>query len=223
MELKKKGEISEQCYQDNRSCGAQIAKLYGLAKVHKTGIRMRPIVSLPGTCHQHLAKKLSDILSKVPACNIETKPNLVAQQLSQIQLPEGAELVSLDVTSLCAMVPVDEATEFAALKTNELGLLPDCMAVETFLFLLRPCVKDVLFASPGGRLYRKVDGVAMGSALGPYVANLLMAQFDDAIAGLPFDFRYVDDIIPAFPTSNVGLLQKVNTLTPSLQFAREFE
>ena len=62
LELKKKEEISEQQCQDNRSCGAQIAKLYGLAKVHKNGIPMRPIVSLPGTCYQHLAKKLSHIM-----------------------------------------------------------------------------------------------------------------------------------------------------------------
>ena len=154
MELKKKGEIPEQWYQDNRSFGAQIAQLYGLAEVHKNEIPMRPIVSMPGTSHQHLAKKWSDILSKTPACNIETKPNFVAQQLSQIQLPEGAELIYLDVTSLFILVSVDEATEYAALKTNELGLSPDCMTMETFRFLLRLCVKDVLFANSDGRLYR---------------------------------------------------------------------
>ena len=148
---------------------------------------------MPGTCYQHLAKKFFR--------------HLVAQKLIQIRLPEGAELVSLDNTSLFTMVAVEDATEFAALKANELGLLPDCMTVETFRFLLRLCVKEVLFASRDGRLYRQVDGVARGSALVPYSADLFMAHFDDAIAeGLPLYFRYMDDVKTALPTCNVAEL-----------------
>ena len=164
-------------------------------------------------------------MSKVPECNIQTQPHLVAGELSQVNLPPGHELVSLDLTSLFTMVPVDEATSLAAKKVSENGLLPDTMTEETFLLLLRLCVKNVLFVNPDGCLFRQTDGVAMGSALGPYLANIFMSQFDATLAqGKPFYYRYVDDILTAeAPEKIEELLKLANGLHPSLSFTNERE
>ena len=47
----KDGKIDQKFYDRSRSCGAQPAKLYGLAKIHKKGKPLRPVLSLPGSCY----------------------------------------------------------------------------------------------------------------------------------------------------------------------------
>ena len=67
---------------------------------------------------------LSVLMSIILDCNIESKRNLVTQQLSQIELPKSIEMISLDVSSLFTMVGVDETTETSARNASELGFLP---------------------------------------------------------------------------------------------------
>ena len=45
------GKIPVTVYEDLRSTGAQPAKLYGLAKVHKKETSLRPVLSIPGSCY----------------------------------------------------------------------------------------------------------------------------------------------------------------------------
>ena len=42
------------------SSGSQPARLYGLAKVHKDGIPLRPVLSLPGSCYANINQFISD-------------------------------------------------------------------------------------------------------------------------------------------------------------------
>ena len=58
LAMKKKHEVIEALYTRLRSMGAQPAKLYGLAKVHKQGTPLRPVLSLPGSSFNHLNKTL---------------------------------------------------------------------------------------------------------------------------------------------------------------------
>ena len=59
LAMKKKDEISEALYTRLRSTGAQPARLYGLAKVHKQGTPLRPVHSLPGCSYDNLNKTLA--------------------------------------------------------------------------------------------------------------------------------------------------------------------
>ena len=47
-DLKKEGKISETLFNKMKPTGSQPARLYGLAKVHKTDTPMRPVLSMPG-------------------------------------------------------------------------------------------------------------------------------------------------------------------------------
>ena len=47
--LKNDGKISEQMFTELKPVGSQAPRLYGLAKVHKDGTPLRPIVSMPGS------------------------------------------------------------------------------------------------------------------------------------------------------------------------------
>ena len=65
LAMKKKDEISEAMYNRLRSTGAQPARPYGLAKVHKQGTPLRPVLSLPGSSYDNLNKTLAKYFDKI--------------------------------------------------------------------------------------------------------------------------------------------------------------
>ena len=65
LAIKKKDEISEALYTRLRSTGAQPARLYGLAKVHKQGTPLRPVLSSPGSSYDNLKKTLAKYFDEI--------------------------------------------------------------------------------------------------------------------------------------------------------------
>ena len=55
LNLQKSGNISEELYKALKPIGSRPAQLYGLAKVRKTNIPLRPIVSVPGTSYHKIS------------------------------------------------------------------------------------------------------------------------------------------------------------------------
>ena len=65
LAMQKRDEISEAMYNRLRSTGVQPARLYGLAKVHKQGTPLRPVLSLPGSSYDNLKKYWQITLMKL--------------------------------------------------------------------------------------------------------------------------------------------------------------
>ena len=65
LAMKKKVRISEALYTRLRSTGAQPARLYGLAKVHKQGTPLRTVLSLPGSSYDNLNKTLAKYFDEI--------------------------------------------------------------------------------------------------------------------------------------------------------------
>ena len=65
-----KGKKPVKVYEALRSTGAQPARLYGLAKVHKKGTPLRPVLSIPGSRYHKLNKFLTPFFQKIKAANI---------------------------------------------------------------------------------------------------------------------------------------------------------
>ena len=107
--LKDEKRISEELYKKLRPTGSQPARLYGLTKIHKPNIPIRPVVSMPGSAYHKIAKKVSKWLSVVEECKINTSTKSIVEKIADIEQPEGHELVSFDVCSLYTNVPVQEA------------------------------------------------------------------------------------------------------------------
>ena len=63
--MKKNDETSEALYTRLRSTGAQPANLYGLAKVHKQGTPLRPVLSLPDSSYDNLKKHWQNTFMKL--------------------------------------------------------------------------------------------------------------------------------------------------------------
>ena len=60
LKLKKENFVTEEEYYFCRSTGAQPARIYGLPKIHKTDVPLRPIVSASGTFNYKLAKNINN-------------------------------------------------------------------------------------------------------------------------------------------------------------------
>ena len=78
-------------------------------------------------------------------------------------------------------------------------------------------------------MYKKTDGVAMGSPLGPLLANVFMCHIEDQLEqeGMIPSFyrRYVNDTLVTMPNTESGtvFLQVLNNMHPSLSFTMELE
>ena len=151
--------------------GSRLAHLYGLPKTHKPQLSMRPILSATGTYNFLLAKWLDERLKPLSMNKFTIMdPLKFVEEVRGEKVDAEEILVSYDVTSLFTNVPVDETIKILVerafkLKTYKLNLKKSDL--ETLLNL---AVKHQLLQFDGN-LYEQVDGVAMGSPLGPLLAN----------------------------------------------------
>ena len=97
--------------------------------------------------------------------------------------------------------------------------------------LLKLCVCDNTFVF-NGRIYQQTDGVAMGSSLGPLLANIYMAHLEEEfllknnlLFSPTFYRRYVDDTFCLFRTRDhvQKFLAFINFIDPAIQFDSEVE
>ena len=209
--------------------GSRLAHLYGLPKTHKPRLAMRPILSATGTYNFKLAKWLDE---KLKSLSLNKYPLKFAEKLREKQMAEGDILVSYDVASLFTNVPVDETIQILADKAFEKEWFnwKYKLKLEKFelVELLKLAVKHQLFQIDG-KLYEQVDGVAMGSPLGPLMANAFMCSIEEKLEErnlMPsFYHRFVDDSITSQRNiaSAEAFLSTLNSLHPSLQFTMELE
>ena len=129
-------------------------------------------------------------------------------------------------------VPVDETIEILAEKAfrdDWFNKEYDLNITKTDLIeLLEIATKNQLFQFEGN-LYEQVDGVAMGSPLGPLMANAFMCNIEEKLRNqnkMPaFYKRYVDVTLSKMPdvSSTSEFLLTLNEIHPSLSFTMELE
>ena len=108
-------------------------------------------------------------------------------------------IASLDVESLFTDVPIDKTIEMIIKNAyNHPTLPPPKMPSNILQELLYLCTKEAPFTAPNGFMYLQVEGVAMGSPLGPTFANFYMGNIENTVlekTEKPSIYvRYVDDI-----------------------------
>ncbi|XP_066920124.1 uncharacterized protein [Clytia hemisphaerica] len=112
--LKTENKITETIFKKLKPGGSQPARLYGLAKIHKDSVPLRPVLSMPGSAYFKIAKQVADWLSVVSECRINSYTKEIADSLRDIELDDDTEIVSFDVVSLYTNVPVDDAISVCA-------------------------------------------------------------------------------------------------------------
>ena len=150
--------------------------------------------------------------------------------IRNLSINEDDILVSYDVTALFTNVPLDETINIFVNKAfmddwfnKTYGLK---LQKDQLVKLLEIATTSQLFQF-NGQLYEQTDGVAMGSPLGPLMANVFICHFDEKLTrdGLMPDLyrRYVDDTLARLPNTDAAtmFLTTLNGLHPSLTFTME--
>ena len=206
--------------------GCSIPRLYGLPKIHKNGTPLRPILSMVGSATHKLSKFLVDVLKPVEDfyCHHDIKDSFhLIDQLKTLHCNDNTALGSLDIVSLYTNVPVKDAIN-ACIENGSV-----IVDIERSLLIKLLCVTNIQFMF-NQKYYRQIDGVAMGSPLGPILANIFVGHIEkqvinNDIDGILFYGRYVDDTIVVADSKQAisALALRLDSINPSIKFTVEYE
>ncbi|XP_069983746.1 uncharacterized protein [Penaeus vannamei] len=173
-----KPSIGESTYNFLSTSGSQPGRLYGLPKVHKPNIPLRPIISSIGTFNYNTAKFLVPIISPLTT-NQYTIENSTAfaNEIIYLDLEQPSTMASFDVESLFTNVPLLETTEIIVDNIQTTHLNKFGLTKDSFKKLLNIAAHHSVF-SYNDDIYMQTDGVAMGSPLGPSYANAFLCHHE---------------------------------------------
>ena len=229
-QLKDKDKLSETTYHRIRPNDATTAKFYGLPKVHKENIPLRPIVSLPGSPTYELSKYLAMILHPL----VKTSPHTINNandfltNIKDLKLEPDEIMISFDVVSLFTSIPLDTAKRI----TNEILTNNDSWHSKTnldkddILELLNLCLSTEF--SFQNSYYRQISGTPMGSLLSSFLAEAVMQDLEKRSVTDNKDIktwkRYVDDVLATVKKDKTDdILHAINNTTENIRFTKEEE
>lgn len=203
-------------------------RLYGLPKLHKDGIPMRPVVSNICAPTEKLAKWLVEEFKKLKAPFSFSVENSIdfTSKMKNVRIEDDEVMCSFDVKSLFPNTPLKESVEELKIWLDEQDI-PDNRA-SMFLEMTTFCLKNSFFQF-NGKFFKQLDGTAMGMALGPFISSdIYLGSLEKKIATESWFpktwYRYVDDVFAIIKSDEVNLvLEKLNKLHPSIQFTHEIE
>ena len=207
--------------------------LYGLPKIHKPDIPIRPVVSYCGSpCHKlgsWLNQTLLTLTNFKSSFSVKNSSEL-ANDLKEIHIPDTAFLVSFDVTNLFPSIPPNDCIQLVReLLINKTNL--EQLHISNLCTLVNLVLKQNFFQF-NYKFFSQSSGLAMGSALSPLLADIFMSHLETKIQDNPlfshilFIRRYVDDIFAVFDGDRLNLtnfINFLNSLHPSIKFTHEIE
>ena len=229
LTLKKTDAIDTQRYYRLRCSVPQPPKLYGLPKLHKPGIPMRPIVSFCESPTYQLSKYLTTILQPLTDKSrrkLQSTENFI-DAIKTVQIPDDYKLVSFDVKSLFTSIPLQlalQCTETAIQQSTVKLPLP----TEDIMDLLNLCLTSTYFQY-NGRHYKQLHGTAMGSPVSVVVAEIVMQHVEESALAtcrqtIPLWLRYVDDTFTAVHKDEIDdFHDHLNEQNADIQFTKEIE
>ena len=140
-------------------------------------------------------------------------------------------MASLDVESLFTNIPLGETIDIVTAKVFGKKRKVNGISKKDFKRLLEMSTKGTVFYF-NGQYYRQKDGVAMGSPLGPALANAFLAHHESVwLEECPLSFapmffaRYVDDIFVLMRSSEhvAKLATYLSSKHPNIRFTYELE
>ena len=100
--LEKNGEIRNTLYNKLRPTGSQLPRIYGLPKIHKPDIPLRPIVLCIGSPTYQLSKHITSLISPLAGHTSSHVKNSrhFTEMMGRVHVESDEILVSFDVSSL---------------------------------------------------------------------------------------------------------------------------
>ena len=230
--FKKLNLISDSTASTLTASGTCPGVMYGLPKTHKQNCPFRPIISSCKSTNYNLAKYLNVKLSKLIQDEHSIKNSYnCSNLLAGFNNVDQYVLSSFDVESLFTNIPLDETINICL---NKLFLNSDVFEGfnrSQFKSLLEIATKNSFFVF-NNKYYQQIDGVAMGSPLGPTLANVFLSYHETQwLADCPISIkptlykRYVDDTLLLFKNHNQipQFLAYLNNKHLNIKFTHEIE
>ncbi|XP_044766380.1 uncharacterized protein LOC123322469 [Coccinella septempunctata] len=231
-EMKKKNIIDEDQARQLTFYRGTCPRYYGLPKIHKAELNLRPIISSIDSPNTRITNFLTDILAK--SYNRENQYYIrdsfdFADFINNFKLPNGYVLVSWDAVSLFTNTTLDTAKRCIGNKWEDIG--PNSPIDKDTFFGLFEFLFNTISFSFNGSYYKQKEGTPMGLKISGIVAEYVIDEALDYTkqnlpCQLPFCKKYRDDIITAIPKELVQQsLQVLNSFDTSktLQFTVEEE
>ena len=203
--LVKKGFMTREQYDKIRPTGSSPALLYGLPKIHKQDIPLRPIMSSLNTCNRKLSKFMIPMLSHLSS-NEYTIPNSFdfVNEITNFSYPQPLIMASFDIESLFTNIPLIETIDIIISQVFQDNDLYNGFNQKQFKELLMlSCTENIFLFN--GTLYRQHEGGQMGGSMGPVLANIFTGCMENKwLQQFPPDFkpvlyrRYFDDAFLLF-------------------------
>ena len=233
--MKKKFEPAE--YNRLYPSASQPGLFFGLAKVHKLkegqndvkDLPLRPVISNIGTTTYQISKNLAKLLAPLTKSeyNIESTKEFI-DKLKQLKIDEGYKMVSLDVVSLFTSVPLDYTINVILDQIYKDKMIKTKLTRTELKSLLELCTKKMHF-SFNGKIYKQTNGVAMGSPLGPVLANIFMVHLEKTMVPqlngkMSSWYRYVDDTFTFIKDGEIeNVRESLNNFHEDIKFTYETE
>lgn len=221
--------ISPETAKNLKINNAHPPRIYGLPKLHKPDIPLRPIVSSIQSPLYKLSKYLSNTITNIIGKNDHYIKNSFEFKnfINDIYIPEDHILISLDVVSMYTNIPTNLAKLAIEKNWNNLKNYTT-LTKEEFLKATEITLNSTYFQY-NNEFYQQIQGCAMGSPISSNIAQLVMEELEENIIQ-QLDFkpiffkRYVDDCIACIPKNKVNqILTKFNSINEKIQFTIEIE
>ena len=158
--------------------GSKPGVLYGLAKIHKAledGIpSFHPILSAIGTPTYKLSKSCDQLLK--PLTNNECiikDPFSFAEEV--LEFDTSLFMASFDTKSFLTNIPLTEMLKLCVQNIYRNQTYVSSLTKSSFYTL--PKITFESFFIFNGKFYEQCDGIAMGSLLGPTLANVFLENY----------------------------------------------
>ena len=158
--------------------------MYGLPKVHKKDVPLRPILSMVGSVQHKLAKWLAELLQ--PVLNSFSKFS-ISDSFEFANFIRGTIInndnkfmCSYDIKSLYTNIPLEETIALCADSLYRGNFDRPDFPEETFVELIKFATMSVEF-SFNDIMYRQIDGVSMGSPLAPCLAGIFVGHLEQSL------------------------------------------
>ncbi|BHF81654.1 hypothetical protein SprV_0802478700 [Sparganum proliferum] len=226
--LRRNNVISLDEWRQTKPTDMALARFYGLPKIHKPNVPLRPIVALKGSPTYNLAKWMSRKLSFLRECSV-TSVNSASQFLADIRginIRPDQIMVSFDVVSLFTSIPPDLARDVLRKRLEKKDDEPTGpLKIQHLMQLFAFCQRT--FFTFDGRTYEKIKGTPMGSPISSLVAELVVQELEKVAFchyKPAFWRRYVDDTFVIIVKDKLsGFQDLLSSIFPDIQFTREEE
>lgn len=229
LNLKKANKLSEAEYKTIITKNATIPHFYGLPKIHKPDVPLRPIVDFKNSPSYGLASHLSKILITLSKKKHAVKNSYeFVEQVKSQKIKAGYIMASFDVVSLFTKVSQEHTISYIKRRLREEDKWKEItkLSEDDIISLLKLCLKCSYFKFRN-KIYHQKDGVPMGSPVSPIFAELFMESLEGEILPNPFiQFwkRFVDDTFAIIKgRKSRDILQKLNTFHENIKFTTELE